>query len=897
MNSKFAHLEDVDGVRFNWNLFPSTRLEASRLTTPLGCLYTPLHARSCNLLPIPQLTANPLSCDTCGNYVNPYIKLDRANGMWWCPFCEKRTSIPKDYAIPASQTASVEDWPIEWRQTSTTVVYELPEDIDNKIAPDLPLVYLFVVDLYQHIDHSGDDSFETLKSTLASTIATLPTNSLVGLITYDETVKVYNISSEKYAGFPKDTLSVSDAKTFSYKKVWSQESVEKVLKKLQLQYDSLPYDYTKSEAYTKGILVEVGLHKTKILETIHSLSPKYTDSYKPLRSSGLAHYISTVILANATHKNCLGKVLFLASGPCTNQPGRIITSDSSETIRSHKDIQDMKSPNFVSSSLFYKTLSYIACGQTFAKAKAIGESPSTKTTDYDIPSTAPRWSVDMFSVSLDQVGICEMRALADATMGKINLYETFTSSRFKSDLLASVRSEDSHYMSTLSVSTSKDLKLSQLIFSGGYALPSSYSKAEKHYEKHHDKISDTITNFDSANSKRNFTNRWSFNCLTCNDTMSLFFESITVRSSKDLKPFGTSDVYIQFQLKFWDVNQQVWKLRITTIKKPTTLSILLRNQIRLSNGDIKLVNSKSEVLKEHEQLMSFDQECWTILLARLLINKIDTALGYDKFDNLIKTIDKVTVKLLKNFGGMSVKVNHRLGDSNPYSRLQQIYEINENFKNLTSYIYNLRKNPLLVNVFNSSPDETSFYHSSFLRLGDAASLTAIQPKLFQLANGKLDEILLDSNCLKFASGTFLIMDATFSVTIYFISSAENKLKLHPSNNDSLVDSRDSSIIESLDSVKLLLGNAPRPMIPKIIVTQTGHSQARFLISRLNPIEKDLQAEYEEAHLPKKNKGFFGLFGGSQQVQKYDKIMTDELSLKQYYDGLIKLIDIYRVEDD
>ena len=87
------------------------------------------------------------------------------------------------------------------------------------------------------------------------------------------------------------------------------------------------------------------------------------------------------------------------------------------------------------------------------------------------------------------------------------------------------------------------------------------------------------------------------------------------------------------------------------------------------------------------------------------------------------------------------------------------------------------------------------------------------------------------------------------------------------------------------------------MIPKIIVTQTGHSQARFLISRLNPIEKDLQAEYEEAHLPKKNKGFFGLFGGSQQVQKYDKIMTDELSLKQYYDGLIKLIDIYRVEDD
>ena len=29
-------------VRFNWNVFPSTRLQESQIVTPVGCLYTPV---------------------------------------------------------------------------------------------------------------------------------------------------------------------------------------------------------------------------------------------------------------------------------------------------------------------------------------------------------------------------------------------------------------------------------------------------------------------------------------------------------------------------------------------------------------------------------------------------------------------------------------------------------------------------------------------------------------------------------------------------------------------------------------------------------------------------------------------------------------------------------------
>lgn len=37
--------EERDGVRFTWNVWPSSRLEATRLVVPVGCLYQPLKER------------------------------------------------------------------------------------------------------------------------------------------------------------------------------------------------------------------------------------------------------------------------------------------------------------------------------------------------------------------------------------------------------------------------------------------------------------------------------------------------------------------------------------------------------------------------------------------------------------------------------------------------------------------------------------------------------------------------------------------------------------------------------------------------------------------------------------------------------------------------------------
>ena len=67
--------EDTDGVRFNWNLWPSTRIEAAKLVLPLGCLYTPL--RESQTRPLPPIEYEPLACtrQNCRAFLNPYCQV------------------------------------------------------------------------------------------------------------------------------------------------------------------------------------------------------------------------------------------------------------------------------------------------------------------------------------------------------------------------------------------------------------------------------------------------------------------------------------------------------------------------------------------------------------------------------------------------------------------------------------------------------------------------------------------------------------------------------------------------------------------------------------------------------------------------------------------------------
>lgn len=64
----FYQIEDKDGARFSWNIWPSTKQDANNLVIPLGCLYTPLKRSQA-----PLVYYEPIMCKgACKSLLNPF---------------------------------------------------------------------------------------------------------------------------------------------------------------------------------------------------------------------------------------------------------------------------------------------------------------------------------------------------------------------------------------------------------------------------------------------------------------------------------------------------------------------------------------------------------------------------------------------------------------------------------------------------------------------------------------------------------------------------------------------------------------------------------------------------------------------------------------------------------
>lgn len=65
----FEEIEEQDGTRFSWNVFPASRLDATRIVVPISCLYTPLRDRE----DLPPIYYEPVTCKApCRAILNPY---------------------------------------------------------------------------------------------------------------------------------------------------------------------------------------------------------------------------------------------------------------------------------------------------------------------------------------------------------------------------------------------------------------------------------------------------------------------------------------------------------------------------------------------------------------------------------------------------------------------------------------------------------------------------------------------------------------------------------------------------------------------------------------------------------------------------------------------------------
>ena len=62
--------EERDGVRFSWNAWPSSKLEATRMVVPIGCLYNPMKDKA----DLPPIQYDPVVCSqsNCKAVLNPF---------------------------------------------------------------------------------------------------------------------------------------------------------------------------------------------------------------------------------------------------------------------------------------------------------------------------------------------------------------------------------------------------------------------------------------------------------------------------------------------------------------------------------------------------------------------------------------------------------------------------------------------------------------------------------------------------------------------------------------------------------------------------------------------------------------------------------------------------------
>eukprot|EP00941_MAST-03F_sp_MAST-3F-sp1_P006026 g6026.t1 len=411
----FVQQENRDGVRFSWNVWPTSRIEATRVVVPVGCMYTPL--KKVEGLP-PPLKYQPVRCKRTGSVLNPYCQIDFHSKLWTCPFSMQRNHFPQHYAAAISET----NLPAELIPQYSTIEYELP----GRVAG--PPVFLYVVDTC-----IPEEEIKELKDSLLQSLSLLPETALVGLITFGRMVHVHEVGSQ--SGLPK-------AYVFRGHKDYDGPAVQELLRLVPKgRRQALKGGITPPEA-TARFLQPVGDCEF-VLETI--LEDLQVDPWtrktgqRASRCTGVALAIATGLLETCVPRRG-SRIMLFSGGPPTTGPGAVSSLKLTEQMRSHTDLEQ----NNANASLHKgATKFYDGLAKRCVKNSHV---------------------VDMFCCHLDQVGLLEMISMPEKTGGAVVLGDSFGQSVFKNSFKRMFTKDangdlDMAFAGTLEVLTSREFKV------------------------------------------------------------------------------------------------------------------------------------------------------------------------------------------------------------------------------------------------------------------------------------------------------------------------------------------------------------------------------------------------------------------------------------------------------
>jgi len=603
--------EDRDGIRLSWNVWPSSKLEATRLVVPLGCLFSPLKERT----DLPPIQYDPVLCTrgNCRAILNPLCQVDYRAKFWVCNFCFQRNPFPPQYSMMTEQCQ-----PAELIPQFSTIEYT----ITRAFVP--PPIFLFVVDMCM-----DEEELSALKESIQLSLSLLPPNASVGLITFGKMVAVHELGCD------------GCAKSFVFRgtKDVTAKQLQEMLGLTRQAPAGAPVQGAPpgapAQARPQGPtnrfvqpLSNVDMYLTDLIGELQRDPWGVPQGKRSLRSTGVALSIAVGLLENLYPGNG-GRIMLFVGGPCSQGPGQVVNDDLKNPIRSHHDIEKDNAKYMKKAIKHYEALG--------VRAAANGH------------------SVDIYSCALDQTGLMEMKFCPNMTGGHIVLGDSFNSSLFKQTYQRVFsRNEKGElrmaFNATLEVKTSRELKVSGAI---GPCVSLGVKSGC---------VADTEMGMGG-------TCQWKFCTLSPATTTSIFFEIVNQHGAPI--PQGGRGC-IQFITQYQHSSGQQ-RVRVVTVAR--NWADATANLYHISAG--------------------FDQEASAILMARLAVFRAESDDGSD----VLRWVDRMLIRLCQKFG------EYNKDDPNSF-------RLAENFSLYPQFMFHLRRSQFLQ-VFNNSPDETSFYRYTF----------------------------------------------------------------------------------------------------------------------------------------------------------------------------------------
>uniref|UniRef100_A0A2K6AAQ0 Protein transport protein SEC23 n=1 Tax=Mandrillus leucophaeus TaxID=9568 RepID=A0A2K6AAQ0_MANLE len=415
--------------------------------------------------------------------------------------------------------------------------------------------------------------------------------------------------------------------------------------------------------------------------------------------------------------------------------------------------------------------------------------------------------IDIYACALDQTGLLEMKCCPNLTGGYMVMGDSFNTSLFK-QTFQRVFTKDMHgqfkmgFGGTLEIKTSREIKISGAI--GPCVSLNSKGPCVSENEI-----------------GTGGTCQWKICGLSPTTTLAIYFEVVNQHNAPI--PQGGRGA-IQFVTQYQHSSGQR-RIRVTTIAR------------NWADAQTQIQNIAA----------SFDQEAAAILMARLAIYRAETEEGPD----VLRWLDRQLIRLCQKFGEY-----HK---DDPSS-----FRFSETFSLYPQFMFHLRRSSFLQ-VFNNSPDESSYYRHHFMRQDLTQSLIMIQPILYAYSfSGPPEPVLLDSSSI--LADRILLMDTFFQILIYHGETIAQWRKSGYQDMPEYENFRHLLQAPVDDAQEILHSRFP---MPRYIDTEHGGSQARFLLSKVNPSQthNNMYAWGQESGAP---------------------ILTDDVSLQVFMDHLKKL---------